>query len=556
MAMSKIVGCLIGPKVYRYMITTPEKRFLPYEPTLLETMPETAIGVIKTLFSFTRNAWFLIIPYMYMRDYFTRQGCLYLLNWTGVVTLLFCFSFAVRATGRFLNPVYSKFVDVRYDTSLSPEQKKEALAKFSYEFSHCDPDFDLSSSSDNRLRDFKPTFRLPPHFTIAQSSFLGRIFKMPYDLLCNVAMNVVGRRMIYPGSLQILNSLLSEPRDEARSKFLLKYEGARRVKLVSELSDEVDAFVVDRRNKDSSVGESLNGDKIVICTEGNGGFYEIGIMATPLEAGYSVLGWNHLGFGGSSGLPWPENEQAAIDTVYKYARVELGFADEDIVLFAWSIGGYATSWLAMNYPNIGAVVIDASFDDLVPLALAKMPQFASGLITRGIRLFMDLRVSEQLKGYPGPVLFYRRTRDEIITTQMHDLSSNRGNDLALDLIEHRYPHLFEESDAFMREYALDYLSEKLDASSWGGMGGGMDSNQKDPNATAVSYSTTQSHVEKFRMDELNSKGDWFPSQLGRKSSESEKKQILECLLQKYITDLADVHCTPLPVSKFRIPEPI
>ena len=66
----------------------------------------------------------------------------------------------------------------------------------------------------------------------------------------------------------------------------------------------------------------------------------------------------------------------------------------------------------------------------------------------------------------------------------------------------------------MREYALDYLSEKLDASSWGGMGGGMDSNQKDPNATAVSYSTTQSHVEKFRMDELNSKGDWFPSQLG------------------------------------------
>ena len=79
---------------------------------------------------------------------------------------------------------------------------------------------------------------------------------------------------------------------------------------MSELSDEVDAFVVDRRNKDSSVGESLNGDKIVICTEGNGGFYEIGIMATPLEAGYSVLGWNHLGFGGSSGLPWPENEQA------------------------------------------------------------------------------------------------------------------------------------------------------------------------------------------------------------------------------------------------------
>jgi hypothetical protein len=38
----------------------------------------------------------------------------------------------------------------------------------------------------------------------------------------------------------------------------------------------------------------------VICSEGNAGFYEIGIMVTPLEAGYSVLGWNHPGFGGST----------------------------------------------------------------------------------------------------------------------------------------------------------------------------------------------------------------------------------------------------------------
>ena len=38
----------------------------------------------------------------------------------------------------------------------------------------------------------------------------------------------------------------------------------------------------------------------MICSEGNAGFYEIGIMVTPLEAGYSVLGWNHPGFGGST----------------------------------------------------------------------------------------------------------------------------------------------------------------------------------------------------------------------------------------------------------------
>ena len=43
-----------------------------------------------------------------------------------------------------------------------------------------------------------------------------------------------------------------------------------------------------------------NGSVLVICSEGNAGFYEIGVMVTPLEAGYSVLGWNHPGFGGST----------------------------------------------------------------------------------------------------------------------------------------------------------------------------------------------------------------------------------------------------------------
>lgn len=41
-------------------------------------------------------------------------------------------------------------------------------------------------------------------------------------------------------------------------------------------------------------------DMLVICCEGNAGFYEVGCMATPMEAGHSVLGWNHPGFGGST----------------------------------------------------------------------------------------------------------------------------------------------------------------------------------------------------------------------------------------------------------------
>lgn len=44
---------------------------------------------------------------------------------------------------------------------------------------------------------------------------------------------------------------------------------------------------------------SLSGFVQIICCEGNAGFSEIGICGVPLEEGYSVLAWNHPGFGSS-----------------------------------------------------------------------------------------------------------------------------------------------------------------------------------------------------------------------------------------------------------------
>lgn len=37
--------------------------------------------------------------------------------------------------------------------------------------------------------------------------------------------------------------------------------------------------------------EYANGKFLVICCEGNAGFYEVGMIMTPVEAGFSVLGW-------------------------------------------------------------------------------------------------------------------------------------------------------------------------------------------------------------------------------------------------------------------------
>lgn len=94
----------------------------------------------------------------------------------------------------------------------------------------------------------------------------------------------------------------------------------------------------------------------VICSEGNAGFPEVGCPLLPLRIGYSVIGWNHPGFAGSTGLPYPENEQDAMESVVQFALQRLRFRQENILLYGWSIGGYTISWAAMNYPQVRSVV--------------------------------------------------------------------------------------------------------------------------------------------------------------------------------------------------------
>jgi dienelactone hydrolase len=56
------------------------------------------------------------------------------------------------------------------------------------------------------------------------------------------------------------------------------------------------------------------------------------------------------------GVPYPLNELNAAEAVFEYATKELGFKDEDIVLYGWSIGGYPAAYLASQHPNIKGVV--------------------------------------------------------------------------------------------------------------------------------------------------------------------------------------------------------
>lgn len=122
------------------------------------------------------------------------------------------------------------------------------------------------------------------------------ISTLPCEIAAYIAIHTFGIRMIYPGSLKLIQSFLHPVLVQGRAK-LVEEEHAKRYKLRTIDNNDVDTIFVDNRN---AAGGNINGKTLVICSEGNAGFYEIGIMTTPLSLKYSVLGWNHPGFGGST----------------------------------------------------------------------------------------------------------------------------------------------------------------------------------------------------------------------------------------------------------------
>lgn len=104
--------------------------------------------------------------------------------------------------------------------------------------------------------------------------------------------------MLYPGTVSLVQIYFHSLLIQGRAKLVEKEKGVRyKVKTID--NNDIDTMFVDNRARVSSANRT-NGRILVVCSEGNGGFYEIGIMATPIELKYSVLGWNRPGFAGST----------------------------------------------------------------------------------------------------------------------------------------------------------------------------------------------------------------------------------------------------------------
>ncbi|XP_058678543.1 phosphatidylserine lipase ABHD16A isoform X1 [Ammospiza caudacuta] len=456
--MAKLLSCVLGPRLYRVHRPRPPgpapgsgggggtERGEPawdsyYQPRGLEKHTDSVLALASVLWSISYYASPLAVLYLYRKGLLTMSRVVPLSHCAATLGLLLAGVACLRGLGRWSNPQYLEFMAALEESHRSGSaESKRKLGLYTFDFRSWPVDFRWDSAGPawggSRA---VPLLQTPPRPRGGSRGLLGALRKLPCALARWLLAHTLGRRMLFPGSVRLLQRALLPALLQGQARLIEQF-GGQRVKLLACDGNEIDAMVIDRRGRGDP-----RGDTLVICCEGNAGFYEVGCVSTPLEAGYSVLGWNHPGFGGSTGVPLPQSEANAMDVVVRFALQQLRFAPPSIVVYAWSIGGFTATWAAMSYPELGGLVLDASFDDLVPLALKVLPRSWRELVTQTVREHLNLNNAEQLCRYQGPVLLVRRTKDEIITTTTpDDIASNRGNDLLLKLLQHRYPKVVAE----------------------------------------------------------------------------------------------------------------
>jgi len=499
-----VLSCMRGPRLYRVIS---DGRVVDYQPGVCESYGDTILTSLSCAASLAKYTAPLVLPLAYRRGWLTEEGGLLIGKFLFGVGIAVCGAIFLRTLGRLSSPLYTQFISVLGQARANyTKEARQNLERYDFQFGPWPVDFDVRQLEGDGSKPVLPSS--------ARS-------KGPWgitDLVAWLLTHSFGISLVYPGSMGIMGMLVEKPLLEGRTK-LLQEDGGKRHKVVTSDGNEIDTMFVQQKTNE-------HGGTLVICCEGNAGFYEIGMMATAMSAGYSVLGWNHPGFAGSTGRPYPDQELAAADAVMQFAIHKLGYKLEDILVYGWSIGGFTSSYLAMTYPEVQGLLLDATFDHVEPLALPRMPQAMSGLVSTAVNKFICLNVAEQVAKFPGPLRLIRRNRDEMISTVEGELWSNRGNNLLESVLSSRYPGLVTP-DSRVALHSLLYSPGALRAAG----------DKGEEAYTAL----------------LEAEGGHLGPTSGKSLSHEEQALILGYLASKLMTEVDTTHCTPLPTSQFLKP---
>ncbi|CAD5219709.1 unnamed protein product [Bursaphelenchus xylophilus] len=431
--MDHFWGLVNGPEIYATL-----RPKAPYQPNMMERLG----GMMIYTSQLTRAIGWVTSPFwLYYLIFRMEMTTSRALNWTHFIVTFHSIAYGLRTAGRLYNPTYRQYLAYyckandravgekmleQYDFEITPSTPAAFQAEKSRDYWYLENKVDLPGVPDHHLHHLR--------------------------LIAKLCVHTFGRRMLYPGSVGILKTLLSETIRQNRLQLILDLGGKReQIKTVD--GNIIDTMLFDRRGPFPEA-------PLIICSDGNAGFYETGIARTPVQMDFSVLGWNPPGFAESTGTPYPDQILNAMDAVIQFA-LSKGFQLENIILFGWSIGGFPTTWAAANYPQVRGLILDATFDDVMPLALTHMPAFAENVVKVAIREQFNLNVAVQLAKYAGPVRIIRRYNDEVITTYQGPDSirmrrENRGNHLLAKFFQGRFPDFVTDNEDY--NAVLEYVN--------------------------------------------------------------------------------------------------
>lgn len=524
--MQAFIQCLFGPDLYQIYpkMLGGEPNYL-YKKNSIENLSERIFFLLKLTSRLIRLIWPVCLFYFYRNGAITLENGLLFVRVISSMMILLVYFTVLRGIGRFRNVKYRKFIVDYLKLKDDPSEANRQKFLSNYDFSLSNWPTDYSVDPIRRRRSPSIASELTENVS---STMFERIVFYPMILLGYICVNTFGRRLMFPGSMNIINHMMRQGLLEGRINLIVSYR-AKRCLIRTADGNRIDTAFVDRRSTEF-------GKKLIITCEGNAGFYELGSMMTPIEAGYSVLGWNRPGFSQSSGSPGVLSEINAIDAVIQYAINKLEFSIDNIVLFGWSIGGYAACWTAVHYPDIHGLILDAIFDDVLPLAQRQMPTFTSKFVEKTIRYYLNLNNIQLLKVYNGPLYLIRRTHDEVMNILPGKVESNRANELIYGILSYRYPFIYNSDQIHLviREYLackknqIDSFDEKY----------------------CSDKQFLRSTIEEYRSQNPTAS---YPCNFGENFSFDQRQSFAIYLINQYLINFHSTHCTSLPQIYFFLP---
>ncbi|XP_078063967.1 phosphatidylserine lipase ABHD16A-like, partial [Mustelus asterias] len=262
--MAAILRYMFGPKLRRIHRGADGSPGFYYQPRTLERHSDSILGWAYVLWSLSYYTSPLLLLYCYRKGYIVLSKMIPAASYASVLLLILTGVACLRGVGRWSNPDYVQFITILEETKRNnTAENKKKLAAYSFDFTHWPKDFiwdEVSSQKDRRLTKVTkagvPLLKPEHKYKGTTDNFAGLVLRFPCRAVSYLMANSFGRRMLYPGSVSLLQKAIMPMLLQGQARLMEEYLG-KRAKLIACDGNQIDTVFIDRRPADTERGKKL-----------------------------------------------------------------------------------------------------------------------------------------------------------------------------------------------------------------------------------------------------------------------------------------------------------